>query len=138
MHPRVFLVLFLAGLIALPASLGLTSSAQAAGARGGDLYGAIAVDPSDGTYGYSYDYATRERAESRALRECRVRSDTTRCRGIVWVRNGCAAVAVRRRADDSLSRIRWGIGHSKRIAKHRALAKCGRRCTVLAFVCTTR
>lgn len=141
MRPRVVLTLLLAGLLALPASLGLAGSAQAAHARGGDLYGAIAVDRTDGTYGYSFDYATRERAEARALRECQIRSDTSRCRGIVWVRNGCAAVAARRRADGSLSRIAWGIAPSRQTAKNRADNKCendGRRCRVLTSVCTTR
>lgn len=132
---------FIALLLALPASLGLTSDAQAAAQRGENLFGAIAVDRSDGTFGFSFDYATRAGAERRALRECRVRSNTDLCRGIVWVRNGCAAVAARRRNDGSLSRIAWGLGISREIAQRRAKNKCqddGRRCFNLAWVCTTR
>ena len=139
MHPRVLLTFVLAGVFALPASLGLTSSAQAADARGGNLFGAIAVDRSDGTFGFSYNFSTRNAAERRALRECRIRSNTDLCRGVVWVRNGCAAVAARRRSDGSLSRIAWGIGSSRDQAETRAKRKCqddGRRCRKLASTCT--
>jgi hypothetical protein len=138
---RTFVTFFMAGLLALPAVLGLATDAQATSARGQNFFGAIAVDRSDGTFGFSFDFSTRAAAERRALRECRIRSQTDLCRGIVWVRNGCASVAVRRRADGSLSRIAWGIGSSRAQAQRRALNKCqddGRRCRVLAWTCTTR
>ncbi|WP_183094735.1 DUF4189 domain-containing protein [Nocardioides stalactiti] len=125
-------------LLVLPAVLGLTTDAQASSERGRNYFAAIAVNANDGTYGYSFDYRTRDGAEDRARRECRIRQTESGCRGIVWVRNGCAAVSVRRRADGSLSRITWGIGDSREVARRRANDECGARCRILSLVCTAR
>lgn len=135
MHPRILVVTILtAGLFALLTVPGPTSAHA-----GGNRFAAIAVNPNDNTAGWSFNYATRAGAERRALRECRIRTDLAGCRGIVWVRNGCAAVAVRQRRNGSLSRIAWGIGPTREIAQRRAKAKCqsdGRRCFVRAWACS--
>jgi hypothetical protein len=101
-------------------------------------FGAIAVDRTDGAYGFSLDYPTRAGAERRALRECRIHAGSPGCRTVVWVRDGCASVAVRRREDGSLARVSWGIGTTRRQAQVRARTKCGAQCRVLAWTCTTR
>jgi hypothetical protein len=114
------------------------SSPPPASAQTIPYFGAIAVDRSGGTYGYSLDYPTRVGAERRALRECRTRADSPGCRVVVWVRDGCASVAVRRRADGSLARVGWGIGTTRRQAQVRARTRCGAQCRMLAWTCTTR
>ena len=51
------------------------------------------------------------------------------------------SLAVRRRSDGLLSRITWGLGGSREQAQRRAKAKCqedGRRCVILAWVCSTQ
>lgn len=125
------------GLIAfcltVPASLPQPAASQTA-----PYFGAIAVDRSDGAYGFSLDYPTRAGAERRALRECRIHADSSGCRTVVWVRDGCASVAVRRRENGSLARVTWGIGTTRRPAQVRARTKCGPQCRVLAWTCTTR
>jgi hypothetical protein len=132
---RIFVLMILtAGLFALLTVTGPTS-AQA----GGNRFAAIAVNRNDNTAGWSFNYATRAGAERRALRECRIRQTEPGCRGIVWVRNGCAAVAVRQRRDGSLSRITWGVGATREIAQRRAKAKCqsdGRSCFIRAWACS--
>ena len=131
-----------AGLL-LALSLGLSQPVAAADppvGRGTGLFAAIAVDRADAAYGYGQDYTTRSGAERRALRECRRFSTTDGCRNVVWVRNGCAAVAVRQRADGRVTRMAWGLGASRTQAKFRAVSACqedGRRCRALASVCTT-
>jgi hypothetical protein len=132
---RIFVLMILtAGLFALLTVLEPTR-AQA----GGNRFAAIAVNPHDNTAGWSFNYATRAGAERRALRECRIRTTDDGCRGIVWVRNGCAAVAVRRRSDGSLSRISWGIAATRARAQRRADNKCesdGRSCFIRAWSCS--
>lgn len=135
---RVLTTLLVGALLGLAALLGMTGSGQAAQSHGGDLFGSIAVDRSDGTFGFSFNFRTRALAEARSLSECRLRSDTSLCRNVVWVRNGCAAVAVRRRPDRSLSRIAWAIAPTRSGAQSNALGRCGTSCRVLAFTCTSR
>ncbi|HKY90580.1 MAG TPA: DUF4189 domain-containing protein [Nevskiaceae bacterium] len=112
--------------------------AQAAGI--GPLFGAIAADPGNGAYGYSWDYPTRAEAQARAFDECQAASPLDGCRDIAWVKNGCAAVAVRSTANTSLRRIAWGIGSTALAARKAALAECasdGSCCRVLAWTCTS-
>jgi hypothetical protein len=89
-------------------------------AAGENKFAAIAVEPATRHFGYSFDYSSRSGAEQRALRECRDRANVpANCRGIVWVRNGCAAAAYKVRPNGS-NRYGWGIGETKSVAKARA------------------
>ena len=118
----------------VPAPVGVGASVSAYG----DLYGAIALAMSGGAVGWSYDYGTKGAAFRRALNACRAHSDYPwSCEKIVWVLNGCAAVAVSWSGNDIYS-YGWGIARSKRVAYWRALDKCGPDCVKRAYTCTAR
>lgn len=103
------------------------------------FYGAISVSP-DWAAGWAYDYRTKARALRASLRACKRHSNYPgSCRKIVWVRNGCAAVAAK--WDPSthfITRISWGIGFTKRKAIHRAKRKLSVPKRTVAWVCTSR
>jgi len=102
-------------------------------------YGAIAISV-DQAYGYSYDYATRRAAKRSALNRCE-RHTSRQCFVTVWVRNGCAATAVKVNSRGFVTQWAWGLGfrrHAKAKAKRHALAELSRPRFVLAWVCTTR
>lgn len=121
--------------LAVAAGLALAGTANA---QAVNHFGAISIDPVDGSSGFAYNYRTRAAAEARSLRECRVRSSTGACRTIAWVRNGCVAAAVVRRPNGSLRRIAWGIGVTRAQAQNRARARAGVRSRVLVWTCTAR
>lgn len=102
---------------------------------GDGRFAAIAVEPKTLVYGFGYGYPNRAGAEARALDECRLRADhPNRCKGIVWVRNGCAAVAYKRR-DGEVVKIGWGIAERKRQAADRARNAVGDNAKILTIVC---
>lgn len=105
--------------------------------RGGNLYAAIQMAYQDGTVGKAWNYRSRRGAFRAAGNECRAATRHP-CHKIVWVRNGCAAVAVRWRGG-SVVRYGWGVAARKRPAVRAALRKCqrdGRQCRRRAWVCT--
>jgi len=100
--------------------------------RGAQVYGAIAFSPSNGVWGYSYNYNARGAAERRAMRECRARGSG--CRSIVWFRNACGALAV-----GQGNAYGWGWNTSRQQARRRAMAECRARtsgCRIRADVCS--
>ncbi|TIC88753.1 DUF4189 domain-containing protein [Nocardioides sp. GY 10113] len=58
-------------------------------------FGAISVNPRTGIAYEVHNTTTRAAAVKRAQRTCRTKSAEGRCFKVVWVRNGCAAVAAR-------------------------------------------
>lgn len=130
-------ILALGALVALPTTS--TASVPDAQDRAGRTYfGAIAISV-DQAWGVSYDYGTRRVAQRRAVEKFRVNSNyPSRCVVTVWVRNGCAATAVKTDSDGFVTRYGWGIGPSPRRAKARALAQLSRPKKILTWVCTTR
>ncbi|HRY11044.1 MAG: DUF4189 domain-containing protein [Actinobacteria bacterium] len=102
-------------------------------------YGALALSRADGAVGWSYDYRTKAKAGRAALRECKKASATPwSCRKIVWVRNGCVALAVRWNDNGTIARYAWGVARNKAPAYRKALNKCGYGCKRRAWTCTTR
>jgi len=102
-------------------------------------YGALALSRADGAVGWSYDYRTKRKAGKAALRECKKASETPwSCRKIVWVRNGCVALAVRWNDNGTIARYRWAVAMKKSTAYRKALNKCGYGCKRRAYTCTTR
>jgi hypothetical protein len=93
-----------AGLAAVSLFLAVPAAAQAA-------WGAIAVDPVTGSYGFSHDYNTARGAQQRARVECH----TKHCKVAVWVANGYAALVQKRSNGFYFA----GFGNSK----HAAFAK---------------
>jgi len=110
----IFLVVFMAGALFLGDGPGVESAAAG--------YGAIAYSPSNGVWGYSYDYGSRAAAERRAMRECRARG--AGCRPVVWFRNACGALATGR--GDAYG---WAWNNSRAQARRRALRECRNRTT---------
>ncbi len=105
----------------------------------GMYYGAIALSRVDGAVGWSYDYGTKATAGKAALRECKKASTVPwSCRKIVWVRNGCVALAVRWNDNGTIGRYAWGVASNKATAYSKALNKCGYGCQRRAWTCTTR
>jgi hypothetical protein len=133
--------------VALGVTVALTTAtpAQATGAdpssseRARTNYGAISVGWWDHAWGASYDYGTKSGAKRAAQKACRKHSSYPgKCGTAVWVRNGCAAVAVRVRDDGSVGRYGWAVNRLKAPAIRAAKHKCGRACVKLTWVCTTR
>lgn len=102
-------------------------------------FGAISVS-RDWAAGWAYDYRTRHRAVRASLHNCKIRSNYPgSCRKIVWVRNGCAAVAAKWSPTTGfITRVSWGIAYTKRKAIRRAKAKLSAPKRTVAWVCTTR
>lgn len=101
-------------------------------------FGAISLAFRGGAVGYSYDYRTKRAALRALYRKCRSASSYPgSCRKIVWVRNGCAALAVRWQGSN-IARYGWGVARTRRAAYRTALNKCGARCVKRVYVCTTR
>ena len=130
-------VLALGALVALPTTS--TASPPDSQERAGRAYygaNAISVDQA---WGVSYDYRTRRAAQRSALERCRNNSNYPgRCVVTVWVRNGCAATAVKVNSDGFVTRYAWAVAGTKRRAQARALARLSRPKKILTWVCTTR
>jgi len=138
------LLLVLAVSLGVTVALVVSAPAQAAAPdasseRARANYGAISVGWWDHAWGASYDYRSKKAAKQAAQKACRKHSDyPAKCSTAVWVRNGCAAVAVRLRADGSVGRYGWAVNRLKAPAVRAAKQKCGRKCVKLTWVCTTR
>ena len=135
---RTLRTLILAALLALGGMAMLATSAQAAEEQGRNKFASIAIDPSTNTAGWSFNYNTRALAQRRALSECRVRSSRNGCRIVTWVRNGCVAVAARRRGS---TLVRWAgnFAPTRAGAQRRARSRCqsdGRACFIRAWACS--
>jgi serine/threonine-protein kinase len=102
-----------------------------------EYYGAIARSPMTGSHGYAYDYATRDAAETRALRECESYSGAGDCQVLVWFANACGALA---EGSNGAAGTGWGADVST--AEYYAIETCkdygGTYCQVTRWVCTTR
>ncbi|HEY8466989.1 MAG TPA: DUF4189 domain-containing protein [Solirubrobacterales bacterium] len=116
--------------IMLALALAAFAATTVAPAAAEAAYGAIAVNPNTGAAGVSWGYSTKKAAKKRAKREC-----MGRCKVVVWVRNGCAAVVHAR------GRYFWGAARKKdtalkrarRVAKRRTGVKKARR---VAWTCS--
>lgn len=122
--------------IAALASLPIAFSIASQKAQAQDYYGAIAYSASTGGHGFSYDYANRAAAETKALRECENYSGGGDCTVLIWFQNACGALAT---APSGAYGSGWGYDRST--AEQYALDTCGqygRNCRITRWVCTTR
>lgn len=102
-------------------------------------FGAISLNIYTGRYGWANDYLKRKPARNAAQRKCRQGSYPGYCRKVVWVRNGCASVAVRWNANGSVNRYAWSSAYrTKAAAAKAARKKCGKACRTRVTLCTTR
>jgi hypothetical protein len=119
--------------IATIAWLWVVTALLAGPAAAQNSFGAIAYSPGSGAHGWSVDYATREVAESTALRNCHQHADD--CTVPIWFRNACGALAVGSQGYGS------GWGTDRRIAERYALRSCRKHtanCAIRRWVCTSR
>jgi hypothetical protein len=93
-------------LVSVVLVLAVPAAAQAA-------WGAIAVDPITGKYGFSHDYNSAKGAQHRARTECA----SKHCKVAVWVANGYAALVQKR----SNGLYFAGFGRTKHAAFDKAL-----------------
>ena len=105
-------------------------------------FGAIALNPRTGWSGWSVDKKSKKKAKKAAIRHCKKRSRRHNappkgCKGVVWVRNGCAAVAVKIKKQ-RIKRIGWGTAFTKKKAAKKARKKAGKKSKLHTYACTTR
>ncbi len=98
-------------------------------------WGSLAIDSNQGSaYGFSYDYATREAADGRALKECGYG-----CRIVGSFAQGCGAYAADQAPGGSAAG--WGTGMVDSDAKATALGYCrqsgGTECIIRVWSCHT-
>ncbi len=101
-------------------------------------FGAIALNVKDGWSGWAYDKKTKKKAKKAARKHCRSRStQPSGCKSVLWVRNGCGAVAVRVKKG-RIVKVRGAIAFTEKAAKKKAKKKVGKKAKVHTYVCTTR
>jgi hypothetical protein len=96
-------------------------------------FGALAYDPASGASGYSYDYASEQDANLRAVAECAKHG--SRCAVVMRFANECAAYARSANGDAG-----WGTAWTKRAAESVAMAYCkkyGHACQVVTSACSS-
>lgn len=105
-----------------------------------NCYGAISMNMRTlKTFG-GYNYGTRHNAERSQYKRCtRSASNPANCKKIVWVRNGCAAVAVKPRTGGGY-KYAWATGYRTMAAAKYWAKKRLRpgKPQVLAALCTSR
>ncbi len=129
----------IAGTFALAAIMGFGGSAVAQNrlpVNPNDKYGSIAYSPADGRSGYSYDYRTEAEAVQAAMGYCRQDGGKS-CRTVMWVSNGCGAIAIAGKNRD----FAVANGKYRPEAEANALRFCQqdfrRSCTIKVWVCTS-
>ncbi len=102
-------------------------------ARAQGVYGALAISPSTGAYGYGYNYATDALARDRAMTECRKHAQD--CRVYATFQRQCIAIA---RASNNA--FGWALGYPNEERPERALNECAARdgndCKIVTRFCS--
>jgi hypothetical protein len=110
-------------------------AASVAPARAQGIYGALAISPSTGTYGWGANYATAQGARDRAMQECRTRTRAQDCKVYSTFERACIAVA---QATNNI--FGWAIGYADDERAERALNECaasnGGDCKIVARFCS--
>ena len=101
------------------------------------FYGSIAYSPSDGRWGYSYDYRSEGESVQVALNHCR-KSGGRSCRTVLWFRNGCAAVAIAGSNSKFAVKSEIRRDDSEAVARRLCQEAYGRTCTIKVWACTSR
>lgn len=113
---------------ALAALLFAGAPAQAQG-----VYGALAISPSTGAYGFGYNYDTAAGARDRAMTECRKHAQD--CQVYTQFQRQCIAIA--RAANNAFG---WALGYTGEERTERALNECAGRngtdCKIVTRFCS--
>ena len=139
---RLFSISAVAAIVALGAMVASPTTSSAAPAADSErqvrnLYGSIAISV-DQAWGISYNYRTKRAAKSKAKKECKANSEYPgRCTVTVWVRNGCAATAVKVNQDGFVTRYASDFARTRAKAKRDALKKLSRPKKIIASTCTS-
>ncbi len=98
-------------------------------------YGALAA-ATDGSYGWSKGYETREEAERRALDECGKYAGD--CQILSYFQDACVTIV--RNENSRRPHITWSLLSSRAKRRQEALAECrelrGNACKILKEFCT--
>ena len=134
----IALVVALGAAIAAPSASNAAAPAAEQQRQVRNYYGAISISV-DAAWGTSYDYGSKRAAKSHAKQKCRANSSYPgRCIVSVWVRNGCAATAVKTDGNGFVTRYASAYDRSKADAKRKALRKLSGQKRIIAWTCTTR
>ncbi len=120
----------------------LTGSALyvSASAAAQDAHGVIAfgmqTDQANGvTYGIAWNFPAKDSAHAAAVNAC-ISSGGTNCSELVWIKNGCGALAI-----DQHGNAQGKPGMTREQAETRALQMCeaagGAGCNIVGSLCTT-
>ncbi|MFZ4727135.1 MAG: protein kinase domain-containing protein [Pseudanabaena sp.] len=97
-------------------------------------FGAIARSPSTQSKGYSWNYASRKAAETRALSECESSSTSGDCQVLIWAKNACISLA-----ESSNGAAGSGWSEDITVAENTAKQVCkefkGINCTITNTIC---
>jgi serine/threonine protein kinase len=97
-------------------------------------FGAIARSPSTQSKGYSWNYASRKAAETRALSECESSSTSGDCQVLIWAKNACISLA-----ESSNGAAGSGWSEEITVAENTAKQVCkefkGINCTITNTIC---
>ncbi len=137
---RTLTVSAIAAVVALGVMVASPASASAAPAEEQrqvrNYYGSIAISV-DQAWGISYNYRSKRVAKSKAKQKCKANSEYPgRCTVTVWVRNGCAATAVKINQDGFVTRYASDFARTRAKAKRDALKKLSRPKKIIASTCT--
>lgn len=120
-----------------------SSATRDSSASARNYYGAMALNIRTLSVGQYNDAGTRDGAERMALKRCKLNRLSSYCRKVVWVRNGCAAIAVKYDSKNRPVRYASAYGSQKwptvRLAKKRAQGSSSAGTVkTRAYLCTTR
>lgn len=104
-------------------------------------FGAIALNVRNQWSGWAIDKKTKKKAKKGAVKHCRKRAKAVGaspkgCKTVLWVRNGCAAIAVRMKKKE-IVKVRGAIATTLEEAKAAAKKSVGKKAKVHTYICTT-
>lgn len=108
-----------------------------------NYYGAMSLNTRTLAVGMYNDASTRSGAERMALKRCQQWRSPSYCKKVVWVRNGCAAIAIKYDSKNRPVRYASAYGSQKwptvRLAKKRAQGPSSAGTVkTRGYLCTTR
>lgn len=126
---------------AATSSEGVAGAGVKAAARR-NYYGAIAINTKTLARGYTIDAKTKYWAERGAMNRCKSYQKKQYCKKVVWVRNGCAAVAIKYDSKNRPVRYASAYGKYKQstidLARKRAGLGSPKGTRTHIWLCTTR
>lgn len=117
----------LVAILAAAALIGPAIAAAKDAPRGKARFGALAYHAASGDFGYAVDTPTARAARVEALRLC----GHPKCEVVVNLRSNCGAVA------RDAKRFAATQGATRQEAQTKALRKCGGRCEIAGWACTS-